>query len=62
VKATSSSDRATFSKMESIFENPPEELLGAPREDLLALVRIAERLAGATEPPDAAPAATATVS
>ena len=54
--------RATFSKMESIFENPPAELLDAPREDLLALVRIAERLAGATEESDTAPAATAAVS
>jgi DNA-binding MarR family transcriptional regulator len=51
--------QATFSKMEAIFENPPEELLDAPREDLLALVRIAERLAGDAEPPDTEPVAPA---
>jgi len=54
--------QATFSKMEAIFANPPAELLDAPREDLLALVRVAERLGGATEPHDAPPATTAAVS
>jgi DNA-binding MarR family transcriptional regulator len=43
----------TFRKMEAIFATPPLELLDAPREDLLALVRIAERLAGTTQVPDA---------
>jgi DNA-binding MarR family transcriptional regulator len=43
----------TFRNMEAIFAAPPPELLDAPREDLLALVRIAERLAGTTEVPDA---------
>jgi DNA-binding MarR family transcriptional regulator len=42
----------TFRKMEAIFATPPPELLDAPREDLLALVRIAERLAGTIEVPD----------
>lgn len=32
--------------METMFATPPVELLEAPREDLLALVRIGERLAG----------------
>jgi DNA-binding MarR family transcriptional regulator len=40
------SGRETFSSMEAMFATPPPELLDAPREDLLALVRIAERLAG----------------
>lgn len=48
--------------MEAIFANPPAELLDAPREDLLALVRIAELLAGATEPRDAAAATPTAVS
>jgi len=48
--------KATFSKMEAIFANPPAELLDAPRQDLLALVRIAERLAGAAENSPAEPA------
>jgi DNA-binding MarR family transcriptional regulator len=43
----------TFRKMEAIFATPPLELLDAPREDLRALVRIAERLAGTTQVPDA---------
>jgi DNA-binding MarR family transcriptional regulator len=51
--------RATFSRMEAIFANPPAELLDAPRDDLLALVRIAERLAGATGPNDPGPTAPA---
>lgn len=51
--------QATFSKMEAIFANPPAELLDAPREDLLALVRIAERLASAAEPPHTEPAGSA---
>ena len=38
--------KETFSTMEALFATPPPELLDAPREDLLALVRIAERLAG----------------
>ncbi|HEX7472935.1 MAG TPA: MarR family winged helix-turn-helix transcriptional regulator [Candidatus Limnocylindrales bacterium] len=42
--------RETFRSMEALFATPPPELLDAPREDLLALVRIAERLAGTTEP------------
>lgn len=40
------SGRQTFEAMETMFATPPVELLDAPREDLLALVRIAERLAG----------------
>ena len=39
------SGRQTFAAMEALFSTPPPELLDAPREDLLALVRIAERLA-----------------
>lgn len=42
--------RQTFSSMETMFAAPPSELLDAPIEDLLALVRIAERLAGAGQP------------
>lgn len=38
--------RKTFASMETMFAAPPSELLDAPIEDLLALVRIAERLAG----------------
>ncbi|HEX2754735.1 MAG TPA: MarR family winged helix-turn-helix transcriptional regulator [Candidatus Limnocylindrales bacterium] len=45
--------RETFRAMEAIFATPPPELLDASREDLLALVRIAERLAGPIEPVDA---------
>jgi DNA-binding MarR family transcriptional regulator len=44
--------RETFGAMEALFATPPPELVGAPREDLLALVRIAERLAGAIKPSD----------
>jgi DNA-binding MarR family transcriptional regulator len=40
------SGRETFRTMEAMFATPPPELLDAPREDLLALVRIAELLAG----------------
>jgi DNA-binding MarR family transcriptional regulator len=40
--------RETFRSMEALFATPPAELIGAPREDLLALVRIAERLSGST--------------
>jgi DNA-binding MarR family transcriptional regulator len=40
--------RETFQSMEALFATPPQELLDAPREDLLALVRIAERLGGST--------------
>lgn len=47
--------------MEAIFANPPAELLDAPREDLLALVRIAERLAGEAEPRVTQPAGPATI-
>ena len=36
--------RETFRRLEVMFANPPLELLDTPREDLLALVRIAERL------------------
>jgi MarR family transcriptional regulator for hemolysin len=39
--------RETFRRMEAMFATPPPELIGAPREDLLALVRIAERLGSA---------------
>lgn len=46
--------RETFRTMEAMFGTPPPELLDAPREDLLALVRIAERLAGVTSPSGAA--------
>lgn len=46
------SGRETFSSMEALFATPPAELLEAPREDLLALVRIAERLAGPEQVPD----------
>ena len=42
--------RQTFTSMEAMFATPPPELLDAPREDLLALVRIAERLAGTLQP------------
>ena len=45
--------RETFRSMEAMFATPPPELLDAPREDLLALVRIAERLAGTSPPSDA---------
>lgn len=44
--------RATFRGMEAMFATPPVELLDAPREDLLALVRIAERLTRTTQPQD----------
>jgi DNA-binding MarR family transcriptional regulator len=43
----------TYRAMEAMFATPPQELLDVPREDLLALVRIAERLAGTTQVPDA---------
>ena len=36
--------RETFRRLEEIFATPPVELLDTPREDLVALVRIAERL------------------
>jgi DNA-binding MarR family transcriptional regulator len=39
--------RETFRRMEAMFATPPPELIGAPRDDLLALVRIAERLGSA---------------
>ncbi|MCI4355267.1 MAG: MarR family transcriptional regulator, partial [Thermoplasmata archaeon] len=42
----------TFRVMEALFATPPPELLDASREDLLALIRIAERLAGTTQLPD----------
>ena len=47
--------RETFTSMEALFSTPPSELFDAPRDDLLALVRVAERLAGTTgtfEPAD----------
>jgi DNA-binding MarR family transcriptional regulator len=50
--------RETFRAMEAMFATPPPELLAAPREDLLALVRIAERLAGTARPSDAVEALT----
>ncbi len=46
------SGRETFQAMEALFATPPPELLGAPREDLLALVRIAERLSGSVPLPE----------
>lgn len=48
--------RQTFSNMEALFATPPAELLDVPREDLLALVRIAERLGGTTPQPELQPA------
>jgi DNA-binding MarR family transcriptional regulator len=39
--------RETFRRMEAMFATPPPELINAPRDDLLALVRIAERLGSA---------------
>ena len=39
------SGRKTFAAIEARFSTPPPELLDMPREDLLALVRITERLA-----------------
>lgn len=39
--------RETFRVMEEMWATPPPELLEAPREDLLALVRIADRLGAA---------------
>jgi DNA-binding MarR family transcriptional regulator len=44
--------RETFRNMEALFAMPPPELIDAPREDLLALVRIAERLPRTTQVPD----------
>lgn len=44
------SGRRTFETLESQFSAPPPELLDVPREDLLALVRIAEHMAAATMP------------
>jgi len=44
--------RETFKSMEALFATPPHELVAAPREDLLALVRIAERLAGTPQASD----------
>ncbi len=46
----------TFQAMEALFATPPPELLEAPREDLLALLRIAERLAGTAQPAETAKA------
>lgn len=40
--------RQTFETLEAHFATPPPELLDVPREDLLALVRIAEHMAAAT--------------
>jgi hypothetical protein len=45
--------RKTFRSIEAMFATPPPELLDAPREGLLALVRIAERLAGTPQTSDA---------
>jgi DNA-binding MarR family transcriptional regulator len=42
--------RRTFETLESRASTPPRELLEVPRADLLALVRIAELLAGVTSP------------
>src|SRR5438552_3472963 len=44
--------RETFKSMEALFATPPHELVDAPREDLLALVRIAERLAATPQTSD----------
>jgi hypothetical protein len=44
--------RETFRNMEALSATPPPEPIDAPRDDLLALVRIAERLAGSTQVPD----------
>jgi DNA-binding MarR family transcriptional regulator len=46
--------RQTHAALEALISTPPPELLDVPREDLLALVRIAERLA--TPPAQSAPA------
>lgn len=48
--------RDSFQRMEALFATPPPELLGASRDDLLALVRIAELLAGITRRADTADA------
>ncbi len=45
--------RDTFETLEARFAAPPRELLDVPRDDLLALLRIAERLAGTPPPSDA---------
>jgi DNA-binding MarR family transcriptional regulator len=42
--------RETYRRLEAMFATPPAELLDAPRDDLLALVRIAERLAEVPPP------------
>lgn len=45
--------RQTFGVIEALFSTPPRQLVDVSREDLLALVRIAERLAvPVTEAPD----------
>lgn len=44
--------RDPYQAMEALFATPPAELLGASREDLLALVRIAELLAGSSPIPE----------
>jgi hypothetical protein len=49
------SGRETYQAIEALLSTPPHELLDVPREDLLALVRITERLAG-----EASPSATTT--
>jgi DNA-binding MarR family transcriptional regulator len=46
--------RDTFRTLEAHFAAPPPELLDVPRDDLLALLRIAERLAGTTTSSEAA--------
>jgi DNA-binding MarR family transcriptional regulator len=48
--------RETYRSLEAMFATPPAKLLDAPREDLLALVRIAERLAEIPHPSDPAEA------
>ncbi len=40
--------RDTFRALDACLTAPPPELLSVPREDLLALLRIAERLSGAS--------------
>lgn len=51
--------RETFKSMEALFSTPPSELFDAPRDDLLALVRIAERLAGTPDTSELAGASVA---
>src|SRR3954451_3839658 len=47
--------RDTFRSMEALFARPPTQLLQASRDDLFALVRIAELLSGPAAGTDAGP-------